>query len=403
MNLREYYHLKKDQFAVNPDTDAKVYFGGAELLSRIRERILRDLNQERAVPKFMIFGPYGGGKTHNLRHIEYVLATDPSLRDGLPHMRSMRYELANVRSKERWTTVHTRIMNAIGFEVVKDAAATLLSTPERATDPLPYLTGEQQVLRFGETAIQASQAQVFRNMLFGGRQSTLSWEWLKGRKLTVDEMQMLGTQANLEEPADLIHALLNVASLVQAGTGEKVLILMDEGEALGNITNADSITEFEYSFRRLFDDDNDVLGLIIAFEHTPGLGRVPAVLDYEAIRRRVGYEDGYIDLTGHLAVADNAKRFIFDLLEHLVDQAAAAETITQQGLATQPEFFPFDENAVDLVAEFASSDPEHSLPSQIIQKMQSAVLNAWLSRDESSDQRRLVDEDVITPVLYPPS
>lgn len=400
MNLREYYHLKKDTFTINPDTDAEQYFGGAALESRIVERILRDLNQERAVPKFMIFGPYGGGKTHNLRHIEWKLATDASLRDGLPHMRSLRYELAPIRSKERWTTVHTRIMNAIGFDVVREAVATVLSTPERATDPLPYLVNER-VLRYGETAIQASQAQIFRNMLFGGRQATLSWEWLKGRKLNVDETQMLGTQANLDEPADLIHALLNVASLVRAGTDEKVLILMDEGEALGQISNADSIMEFEYAFRRLFDDDNDVLGLIIAFEHTPGLGRVPAVLDYEAIRRRVGYDDGYIDLTGHLAVVDNAKRFIFDLLDHLVDQQAAGQTIEEQSLATQPEFFPFDENAIDLIADFASSDPQNSLPSQIIQKMQTAVLNAWLGRDQSSDERRLVDETIVTPVLYP--
>src|SRR5579862_2513795 len=201
MNLREYYHLKRDTFSVNPDTDAEWYFGSADLEGRIRERILRDLNQDRAVPKFMIHGAYGGGKTHNLRHIEYVLATDGSLRDGLPHMRSLRYELAPIRSKERWTTVHTRIMNAIGFEVVRDAAATVLGTPERAIDPLPYLL-EERVLRFGETAIQASEAQIFRNMLFGGRQATLSWEWLKGRKLTVDETQMLGTQANLDEPAD---------------------------------------------------------------------------------------------------------------------------------------------------------------------------------------------------------
>lgn len=402
MNLKEYYHLKKDTFTVNPDTDAEVYFGGTELESRIRERILRDLNQDRAVPKFMILGPYGGGKTHNLRHIEYVLGTDPTLRDELPHLRPLRYELAPIKSKERWTSVHTRIMNAIGFEVVRDAAATVLGTPERATDPFPHLVGER-ILRYGETAIQASQAQIFRNLLFGGRQATLSWEWLKGRKLTVDETQMLATQANLEEPADLIHALLNVASLVRAGTDEKLVIMMDEGEALGNITNADSIMEFEYSFRRLFDDDNDVLGLIIAFEHTPGLGRVPAVLDYEAIRRRVGYDDGYIDLTSHLASADNAKAFIYDLLRHLVDQDLAAQTIEEQGLATQREVFPFDEDAVDLVAEFASSDPQNSLPSQIIQKMQTAVLNAWLDRDQTSDERRLVDEAIVTPVLYPPA
>jgi hypothetical protein len=400
VNLREYYHLKRDTFTVNPDDDADVYFGGAELEGKIKMRILRDFNQERAVPKFMIYGPYGGGKTHTLRHVEHQLHTDPDLQAGLPAVRTLRYELAPIRSKERWTTVHTRLMNAIGQDLVRDAAATVLANPEHATDPLPHLQA-QRILRFGETAIQASQAQIFRNMLFGGRQATLSWEWLKGRKLTVDETQMLGTQANLAEPADLVHALLNVASLVKAGTEQKLVVLMDEGEALGNLSAADSIHEFQYSLRRLFDDDNDVLGLIVAYQFSPGIDRVPDVLSYDAIRRRVGYDAGYIDLTGHISVPANAHTFITDLLEHLVDQQAAAATIAAQGLNTQPEYFPFEEDAVDLVAEFVTADPQNSLPSQIITKMADAVIDAWLSRDPSTDQRRLVDEAVVTPLLYP--
>lgn len=399
MNLREYYHLTKDTFAVNPDEDGEVYFGGAELERRIKRRILRDFSQERAVPKFMIHAPYGGGKTHTLRHIEHELATDPQLRDGLPTVHPLRYDLAPIRSKERWSTVHMRVMNAIGQDVVRDAAAQVLASPENASDPLPHLQREG-ILRYGETAIQASQAQIFRNLLFGGRQATLSWEWLRGRKLTVDETQMLGTQANLVEPADLVHALLNVAGLVRAGTGDKLLLLMDEGEALGNLSSADSLHEFRYALRRLFDDDNDVLGLIIAYQLEPGLDRVPDVLAYDAIRRRVGYDAGYIDLTGHLAVPENARQFIIDLLAHLVDQDAAATTIGAQGLNTQREFFPFEEDAIDLVAEFITADPQHSLPSQIITKMSDAVVDAWMDRDPDSDDRKLVEESTVTPILY---
>jgi hypothetical protein len=107
-----------------------------------------------------------------------------------------------------------------------------------------------------------------------------------------------------------------------------------------------------------------------------------------------------MDLTGHLAVPENARRFIIDLLEYLVDQDAAAVTITDQGLDTQPEFFPFDEDAIDLVAEFVSADPQNSLPSQIISKMNDAVTDAWIGRDKSSDVRRLVDEAIVSPFLY---
>jgi hypothetical protein len=401
MNLKDYYHLKKDKFAINPDDDAEVYFGGADLEHRIKRRILRDFNQERGVPKFFVYGPYGGGKTHTLRHVEYRLGTDPELREGLPHTRPVRFELAPVRSKERWLSVHTRLMNAIGQELIREAASRILTDPAHAPDPLGFLK-QAGVLRFGETAIQASQAVVFRNLIlgFGGRQATLSWEWLRGRQLNLDETQTIGTQANLAEPGDLVHALLNVASLVRVALGEKLLFLIDEGEAAENLTSVDSIREFEYSLRRLVDDDNDVLGLVIAYQFEPGMGQAPEVFAYDAIRRRVGYEAGYIDLTGHLSAPENARKFILEVLEHLVDQDAARKTITNESLSTEPEYFPFEEEAVDLLANYVTTDPQLSLPSQIITRMSDAAVEAWLSR-EASPQRRLVDEEIINRVLYP--
>jgi hypothetical protein len=104
MNLREYYHLTKDTFTVNPDEDGDVYFGGVELEQRIKRRIIRDFNQERAVPKFMIHAPYGGGKTHTLRHIEHELATDPQLHDGMPTVRPLRLPRFGARSVGRRST-----------------------------------------------------------------------------------------------------------------------------------------------------------------------------------------------------------------------------------------------------------------------------------------------------------
>jgi hypothetical protein len=399
MSLAGYYHLRKSKFAIDPDEDADAYFAGADLATRIQHRILRDFNQERAIPKFLVFAPYGGGKTHTLRHIEYRLGTDPELRDGLPATRPIRLEMAPIRSKERWSSVHARVLNAIGQDLVREAAEELLSDPARASDPQRALS-DAGVLRFGETAIQASEAQIFRNLLFGGRQATLSWEWLKGRQLSVDEAQTLGTQTNLVEPGDLIHALLNVASLIQHGRAEKLLLLVDEGEALGHLTSADSLHEFEYALRRLFDDDNDVLGLIIAYQYGPDEA-APEVLTYDAIRRRVGYDAGYIDLTGHLSVPENARRFILDVLERLVDADAARKTIEAEGLLTEPEFFPFEEEAIDRLNDFVSSEPEHSLPSQIISKMADAVVEGWLRRGEARDRHRLVDADITDGVLYP--
>ncbi len=240
--LQDYYHLTKETFSIDPWDDADIYFGDQELERRIRRRLEADFVQQRGVPKFFVSGRYGAGKTHTLAHIRHVLVSDPGLTRDFP-TEPIYFEISPIRGRESWATIHERLINAIGLGRLKEAMAATLSGGGAAGDPIEALEAKG-VLRYGEEAIKKSQAQIFRNLLFGGRQETLSWEWLKGRALKVDEAQMLRTETNLAAPPDFIACLLNVASLIHKGLGRKIVFLIDEGEAVGNLTNADSLEEF---------------------------------------------------------------------------------------------------------------------------------------------------------------
>ena len=204
MKLRDYYHLKKDAFSIDPRVDAEAYFGGGGLVTQIKDRIKSDFVQQRQVPKFCIYGAYGSGKTHTLHHIEYVLRTE-FIADFPTEI--IELEISPLRAKESWKKVHRDLINAISLERMKNAVTTIFADPDAARDPLGTLQA-RGILRFGEAAIQSSQAQVFRALVYGGRGEALALEWLKGTVLTMDQAQTIGTETNLTEPSHLIACLL---------------------------------------------------------------------------------------------------------------------------------------------------------------------------------------------------
>lgn len=396
--FQSYYHLRKESFSIDPWADSEIYFGAGHLQERITRRINSDFVQQRAVPKFFLFGRYGAGKTHALAHIAHVLRTDTELARDFP-TEPIYFELAPLRTREKWSTVHERLINAIGLPRLKDAVSALVSHAGPQTDPLQALQDEE-VLRYGETALQNSQAQIFRNLLFGGRQETLSWEWLKGRQLKIDEAQMLATETSLTEPSDFIACLLNCASLYAKGLGRKIVLLVDEGEALGDVESADALHEFEFAIRRLVGNENNVLGLILAYQ-TEG-GAAPRVLQHDGIRRRVDYEQGFVDLTGLVLVPEDARQFILEVINYLVDGDAAKATIEAEGLTeTEPEFFPFTPDSVEAIADFVTQEPDRSLPSQIIALLSNAVIEGWRRRSASANGHVLIEDEIVNLVMYP--
>src|SRR5438552_2318902 len=162
--LTDLYHLNKPRFWLDPDEDASFYFGGTKMDKRLIER-LRTAFIESGIPKFMIHGQYGSGKTHTLAHIQYALANDK--RFGANPTKVQRFELPPLGARERWSLAHKHFVNAIGMGLAKDAIAGVMSKAPPGSDPLEVFN-TPGVIRFGESALLTSQAHIYRNLLFGG-------------------------------------------------------------------------------------------------------------------------------------------------------------------------------------------------------------------------------------------
>lgn len=396
---REFFHLKGDSFSIDPVRDAAQYFGVTELPARIRERIESDFIAARSVPKFVVYALYGGGKTHTLAFIRHVLLTDAHFTTNYP-TEPRTLELAPIQAKERWLRMHQRLMDAIGLDAVKLAVSELMTGAMSGQDPIATFDA-RGVLGHGEAALCQSQAQIFRALLFGGRQETLAWEWLRGRVLKAEEKEILNVQKNLTEVPDFINALLNVAALYWRATGKKLVLLMDEGEALGALSNLDAIEEYVTAFRRLAGDENKVLGFVVASQSAAAGGRLPDIILHPAIEGRLGGKPAYIEIAPFTEVVE-AKQFITDTLAYLIDQEAAKATLEAAGLDGEPEFFPFTEDAVDRIAQAVTSDPDLMRPRSIISIMADALAMAYLKHGHNVDHpTELIDERIIEASLFP--
>lgn len=66
-------------FTIDPltvESDAQFYFGRDETKENILKQLRRSFINP-GIPKMMIFGPFGSGKTHTLLHINYILNNHP--------------------------------------------------------------------------------------------------------------------------------------------------------------------------------------------------------------------------------------------------------------------------------------------------------------------------------------
>jgi hypothetical protein len=392
--LKEYFLLKdRDSLSIDPWRDREQYFGASELNARIRKRIESDFVQPRGIPKFFVHGSYGSGKTHTLAHIDYVLRTDE-----MYPTEPIYIDIAPLTAKEHFHKIHSRLLDAIGLDRIRLAAESVADqSPDKEKVQGFVSLG---ALPFGDQALKTSQANVFRNLLFGGRQAQLSWEWLKGLKLTVDQAQTLSTQKNLTDAQDFVFCLLNVAALYSIGCKKRIVFLIDEAEAFRSVTHPDSQSELKHALRLILENSNTFLGFILAIQVEGGQEEIGDFFTSDDIRRRVDYDQGFIDLNGLVSNIENARKFMEEMLLYLVDQSLAAALVKKENLDTQPHYFPFTEDALESLSNHIAQNPERALPAAIISWMSNAAIEAWRLRTASTTHQ-LATAKIIEETIFP--
>jgi hypothetical protein len=375
--LQELLCLNRPNFQINPKQsfdDAKLYFGrnqNEKLIGSILTGYMAGY-----VPRIYLFGNYGTGKTHLLYHLKHYFDNNDDNLKVLPVVVQIEAE-----GRTRYQALHKRLIDGIGIELL-----------EKTYQDYGYQPGDRDA-RYRELFSDPNLYQAMQVMQAGPANKTLSWRWLTGERLSPNEMSLLGVRSLLTDTGDFVDVLVTIGELFRR-TGSHLLFLIDEMEALHNVSNEDAQRSWHDAFRRLAsDDDNQSVGWIAAFYQTVH-DQPPQFMLEEDIMTRIG-QAGRVELAPLAPV--EVKSFLTDLLTAFVDKDCAAATLRDLKLPEDTSLYPFTNKGLEAFIEHSKAAPQNAIPRTILKALTGCGLEAIRRKQRVLDPP-LIDE--VVPLAF---
>jgi len=364
---------------VNP-TDARFYFGRDPLRDRMWKQIGRAFIDPQ-VPKMMIHGAYGSGKTQTLHYLAYELVNHtPKACKGKPHVVHLDIEVQSRSMADQW---HLQMMEALGMAIVQDWLQALFSKSAKFEQEIDKLTADPNLVT------------AFKHLRGGGDLAFNAWRWLTGAKLTAKELVEIKVTRSLVDVGvgDMVAALQALGNLARA-VDVCLIFCIDEMEELMNIRQGDAAESWHQYARKLADNANSSVGFIIGFKAVTW-DEAPKMIVRDDIISRISRANT-VELET-LSAPANVKTFVEEMLTHLIDQQAAGTLIKAENLSATIPTYPFSATAFDLLCDYACQDSIKSTPRNIIRTINECAIAAWDS------QKRIIDDDIvneIAPIVF---
>ena len=312
-------------------------------------------------PKKYLYGQYGAGKTHTLYNIKYHLEESPEAMANTSYTVRCRPIDAEFKEKTSYNYLHAQMMEAVTLEEVRRVVEEYLAAN----------AGPQLENRLREDFGDANSARAVRALGYSGEQIAL-WKWLCGGSLSAGELTSYNLTKNMDTVSEMYRVLVGIMRLF-VNRNIYYLFLLDEMEALQNVRNRDCQESFQDAFRKLADDDNEVVGFILSI-YAMREDSIPEFIFTEAITTRLNKSN--IHSLEYLNRGEDVRQFLTDLFALVVDddkkQAMEVQGRIPEGLAT----YPLTEEAMDEMVALATGAPLASLPRNFISAINECAVQA---------------------------
>ena len=347
-----------NDFTIETESDADLFFARHELNDRLIS-MLRWAFRTSAPPKLVLYGDWGVGKTHTMRHIEYVIENNHDFPALVVFV-----EVPDIASKSTFQVAHAALLDALGFERAKTWVLQF-----QAKYPADAREQIQQFTQSGDIAT------AFANLLGFGEASRIAWDWLRGVALSAGDARLAGLPPSLVQSNHLVRVLQMFGKLCQEGEGKFLVFMLDEATKLGYVTNQDAINHWINSLKLIADSQTKEIGLIVSGSWIdPDDMSIP--LQDEQVHSRFG-DTNYIRLNN--LDEEETLEFMRALLAQWVgaeQRAARMEAFGAEadGEAITTESFPFSDGGLKMAAAYACRQGGFTTPRDI-QKTIDDLLN----------------------------
>lgn len=378
-NFSNWFCLKsRSNFTIDAQinlSDAQYYFGRHDTKLRLEKQIKRAFI-DPGVPKMMIYGPYGSGKTQTLFYLNHFLENVVQVIDGAkPHLV---YVPVEMQERSKASNLHMQLMQALGKDTVSGWVRKLFDTSPNLETALEKITNDTNV----STALRELRAP--------GEASFSAWRWMTCQGLATKDLSQLGLTADLSTSIskDMAEVLVAVGHLAKE-VNQYLIFLIDEMESLQNVRGGDAAESIHLYLRNLAEKKNSFVGFLIGFKaDVPD--DAPEILRRSDITGRIGNHN-FVDIPPLPAISD-VTLFMKELFKNLIDQDKAKARIAEKSLDSEVGIFPFEPVAFEQLADYATQDITRALPRNIINAINECAIQAW------DENKPLIDQTIVDNV-----
>lgn len=349
--MQSWFGLKNGHkdFSIETDADAALFFARHELNDKL-QGMLRRAFRAGNPPKMVLYGDWGVGKTHTMRHMEYVIEHTEDFQAVVVFV-----ELPDITSRSTFQVAHSALLDAVGLERAKQWVLQFQTRhPTNARDLIREFT------QSGDIAI------AFANMLAFGEGARIAWDWLRGLPLTAADARLAGLPPSLSQSNHFVRVLQMFGRLSQEVESKLLVFMLDEVTKLANVTNQDALNHWLNAFKLLADQQTKEVGFIVSGSWIDPDDMALPLQDQQVVTR-FG-EPNYIRLQNLDEPDTNV--FIRALLSEWIDPDKRQKLLDQFAKeadreAISAETFPFSEPALDIVVRYACRRGGYTTPRDI--------------------------------------
>ena len=381
LSFQDWFCLRQERrnFDIDPDQDHEYFFGEKKWHEQIESRL--QMAEALGVPLRLIWwGQYGIGKTHRLRHTEYLIE-----KQGYP-FRACYLVATDIYENTGFERLHYEMVNSLGRQQLKSLVAGYLLKLRNEEGQMPTL---EEIC--GNSADVASALRSFGG--WDNPQLELpAWRFLCGLRLKTSELELANvTKEELSTSLEYASVLRALATIIETETGRQVIFLIDEGEHLTKITNRITVARWQESLRAVLDIRNIGIVLTIGAERMETMPKV--VLLPDIVRRF--QRDNYVQMEALKLRA--VKTFVRGVLSQWIDlkrvtRESAERRLSEMADDFDPKLFPFTASGFHTFCQWAVDDPRNAKPSEILDRLNTVTFAAYkqgLKLLDSNDLHKL--------------
>lgn len=334
-DVAQRYGLRRANFILDPVEDTDCFARDDIKTQVIAESLDIDLLTGLA-PKRLVWGPYGGGKTHTLVRTMKEL-------EQLTPIRYVRIECPDLAKKSRFHDLYREgIMRGLGQDFVigllEEVVGGMYARRDKILARLKEKLGDEELAKAAVRIVDPS----FDPLRL--------WAWLSGVPLSRKELEDLTQTQDLAqaEAARLAEIIILLGRLLREGREQTLVLVLDEMERLTAI-GPETIPTFVSGFTRLLDPNQRSVSVLIGASAAVMSEMTEVFSEGGPVLSRLG---AAARISVPALSEPDVDKFIKGVIAYVRDPDADVPTLVSEASGSESErievdFFPFTEEAVD--------------------------------------------------------